>query len=221
MSFITLNEFASYTGVRNENTILQQSYIDSAQDIVENYLCYKLQLQNYVSKINGTGTDEIQLKAKPVKTVFKVLINNESQKLSNFETAEEFLSIKDGVFPQGNKNITVVYEAGYEKRTDLGNILDGGGADNNSTDIIDGSDAFNEGAEINGGDAFFKDNKNYIPNVILSSVLRIAALLQSESDQNIGVTSKSVGDSGARTFINTVNFEKYLLPISRYRLLII
>jgi hypothetical protein len=53
------------------------------------------------------------------------------------------------------------------------------------------------------------------------TVLRIAALLLSESDGNIGVQSKSFADSGTRTFINTVNFDKYLIQISIYKILTI
>jgi hypothetical protein len=64
-------------------------------------------------------------------------------------------------------------------------------------------------------------NRDYIPGIIRMTVLRIAALLQTESDGNIGVTSKSFADSGARTFVNTVNFDKYLVQISSYKLLVI
>jgi hypothetical protein len=58
-----------------------------------------------------------------------------------------------------------------------------------------------------------------IPSIIKMTALRIAALLQSESDSNIGITSKSFGESGARTFINTVNYDKYLVMISNYRII--
>ncbi|MCL2381328.1 MAG: hypothetical protein FWC64_07005 [Treponema sp.] len=47
--------------------------------------------------------------------------------------------------------------------------------------------------------------------------LRIATMLQTEGGSNIGVTSKSFGDSGSRTFVNYTNFDKYLLPIAAYR----
>lgn len=58
-----------------------------------------------------------------------------------------------------------------------------------------------------------------IPSLIKLTVLRIATLLQSESDSNIGITSKSFGDAGTRVFQNYTNFDKYLLPLSRYKLL--
>jgi len=56
-----------------------------------------------------------------------------------------------------------------------------------------------------------------IPEIIKLTIMRIAAILQTEGDSNIGITSKSFGDSGTRTFINTTNFDKYLIQISNYR----
>jgi hypothetical protein len=60
-----------------------------------------------------------------------------------------------------------------------------------------------------------------IPNIFKQTQLRIASLLYQEADQNIGVTSKSFGDSGSRTFINYTNFDKYLSPLSKYSLVVI
>jgi hypothetical protein len=64
-------------------------------------------------------------------------------------------------------------------------------------------------------------NGAYIPSIIKMTVLRIAALLQTESDSNIGVTSKSFADSGTRTFINTVDYSRYLIQLSNYKLIVI
>ena len=57
-----------------------------------------------------------------------------------------------------------------------------------------------------------------IPAIMKMTVLRIAALLQLESDSNIGVSSRSFADS-SRTFLNTVNYDKYLIQCSCYKLL--
>ena len=115
MSYVTINELQKYSNVFSDNSELQQSYIDSAESIIESYLGYS-----------------------PVDKIFSP--------------------------------ITCLFEPIIET-----------------------------------------------PEIIKLTVLRIAALLQSESDSNIGVTSKTFGDSGNRTFINTVNFEKYLQPISQYK----
>ena len=68
--------------------------------------------------------------------------------------------------------------------------------------------------------------RNYLDNNDNSAVsfealnittLRIAALLYSETDQNIGVTSKTFGDSGTRTFVNYTKFDKYLEPLAHWK----
>lgn len=58
-----------------------------------------------------------------------------------------------------------------------------------------------------------------IPDLIKLTCLRIAAILATEADQNIGITSKSFGESGSRTFYNFTNFNKYLLPLSKWKLI--
>jgi hypothetical protein len=58
-----------------------------------------------------------------------------------------------------------------------------------------------------------------IPNLLKITVLRLAALLETEAGMNIGVTSKSFADSGTRTFVNNTDYNRYLLPVSSYRLL--
>lgn len=56
-----------------------------------------------------------------------------------------------------------------------------------------------------------------VPDLIKLTVLRIASLLATESDQNISVVSKTF-DGSTRTFYNFTNFQKYLLPISKWKL---
>jgi hypothetical protein len=71
---------------------------------------------------------------------------------------------------------------------------------------------------VDGGTAVV-DLPYEVPQLIKMTVMRIAALLQTESDMNIGVTSKSFGEGGSRTFVNTVNYDKYLIQISSYRMI--
>jgi hypothetical protein len=58
-----------------------------------------------------------------------------------------------------------------------------------------------------------------IPELLRITVLRLAALLNTEAKGNIGVTSKSFGDSGSRTFLNNTDYNRYLFPVSSYCLL--
>lgn len=57
-----------------------------------------------------------------------------------------------------------------------------------------------------------------LPQIIKLTVLRIAALLQTESNNNIGISGKSFMD-GSRTFTNFTNFERYLIACSKYKLI--
>lgn len=57
-----------------------------------------------------------------------------------------------------------------------------------------------------------------LPQIIKLTVLRIAALLQVESNNNIGISGKSFMD-GSRTFINYTNFDRYLIACSKYKLI--
>lgn len=58
-----------------------------------------------------------------------------------------------------------------------------------------------------------------MPAEIKMTVLRIAALLQTESDGNIGVTSKSFDSGTSRTFIQTRNYDDYLIQCSNYKVI--
>ena len=57
-----------------------------------------------------------------------------------------------------------------------------------------------------------------LPAIIKLTVLRIAALLQTESNNNIGISGKSFMD-GSRTFMNYTNYDKYLIQTSKYKLI--
>jgi hypothetical protein len=186
MSYVTVEELQKYSGVYEEN-VLSQNYINSAENIVNNYLGYSPTLHNYVQYFNGNGTNELQLRAKPIQTIISVEVNGESIPLSDFYSVmnNEFIYYNK-IFPIGKRNIKVEYDAGWGITIDDDEV-----------------------------------NSEYLPKIIKMTVLRIATLLQSESAGNIGVTSKSFADSGTRTFINTVNFDKYLVQISSYKLLVI
>jgi hypothetical protein len=185
MSYVSVEEFAKYSNVFGEENI-QQHYIDSAENIVSNYLGYSPTLHDYIHRFDGTGTNELQLKARPIKELTGIEINGENVSTAEFSFGDtEFIQFTQ-IFPGGNQNVKVTYQAGWG--------------------ITPGDDV------ING---------EFVPPVIKMSVLRIAALLQSESDSNIGITSKSFADSGTRTFINFTNFDKYLIPISFYKLVVI
>jgi hypothetical protein len=186
MSYVSVEELQKYSNVYGEE-LLQQSYIDASENIVNNYLGYSPALHGYTHYFDGTGTNELQLKSRPITTTISVEINGESISLSEFYTImdSEFLYYNK-IFPCGKRNIKVEYDAGYGITVD--------------DDVT---------------------NSAYLPEIIKLTVLRIASILQAESDGNVGITSKSFADSGTRTFTNYTNFDKFLLPISSYKILVI
>jgi hypothetical protein len=212
MSYVTIDEFQKFTNIIEGVNSLQQSYIDAAENIVEDYLGYSPVLNYYIHTFNGSNTNILQLKAKPIRAIQKVSINGieyDGERFTNYD--DEFIYYNDGIFNLGIKNIIVTYIAGWadiQSNPDNDDNIDGGFADDNENIFYDGGNA----------SSFIGDNSD-MPKIIRLTVLRIAALLQSESDQNIGVTSKSFAESGTRTFVNTVNFEKYLNQISKFSLL--
>jgi hypothetical protein len=186
MSYVSAEALEKYSNVHSESA-LGQNYIDAAENIVNAYLGYSPTLHSYSRLLDGTGTNELQLNAKPVAAIISIDINGETVPPSELRyTGDSEFIYYDNGFPSGQKNIRAEYNAGW-----------GITPDND---------------EANG---------EYLPGIIRLTVLRIAALLQTESDNNIGVTSKSFAESGTRTFVNTVNFDKYLVQISSYKLLVI
>jgi hypothetical protein len=126
---------------------------------------------------------------------------------NELECNDEFI-LYDKLFPYGKRNIKIEYTAGWDNG-------DGNSSDTDFDDeFIDGGDASTEVFDdIDSGNSSDNQNTSNIPDIIKLTVLRIAALLQSESDSNIGVTSKSFADSGTRTFVNYTNFDKYLIQL--------
>jgi hypothetical protein len=229
--YLSLEKFQKYSNVYCDNPKLQESYIESAEDIVEDYLGYKLSIQKYETLLNGLSTNELQLKAKPINEILSVEINGKSIDVSEFYAINEFIYY-NGIFPEGWRNIKVVYTTGYKKiNVNEDNtchckpldLIDGGNAnkEDDTEDIdtdIEIEDNTDNETEIE-NDIEEKDDEYNIPKIIIATILRIATLLQTESDSNIGITSKYFGDSGTRTFTNYTNFDKYLSPISNYRII--
>ncbi|MCQ2052960.1 MAG: hypothetical protein MJZ03_03395 [archaeon] len=58
---------------------------------------------------------------------------------------------------------------------------------------------------------------NAIPDVFKFVCLEIATLMQEEESQNLGINSKSFGESGTRTFLNVVDYSKYLRRLDSFR----
>lgn len=171
MAIVSLSEFNKYTGVQGDS--LAQNYIDSAVDVVTNYLGYSPEQTSYTEEIDGNGADCISLQANNITSVTKVKVNGNEVPVIDFYTKNNWLYYRCGWFDCGKQNIHVEYTAGW--------------------------------------------TSSAMPKIIKQTVMQIAALLQVESGQNIGVSSKSFADSGTRTFLSTRKYDDYLLHISKYK----
>jgi hypothetical protein len=79
----------------------------------------------------------------------------------------------------------------------------------------DGSSIFTDG--INNLKLTCRAGYSTLPDIIKLTVLRIASLLATEGNGNIGITNKSFSD-GSRTFMNYTNFNKYLQALDNIRI---
>ncbi|MDR3170319.1 MAG: phage gp6-like head-tail connector protein [Treponema sp.] len=210
--YTSLAAFKQYINDHNDDDALNHTYLDAAETIVENYLGYSPVYRPYTSILSGKGSTTLHLKAKPIHAILEVIIDGRSVPAPEFTPAGD--SIYSHIpFPWGDRNVAVSYYAGYDPETAPSSP---GGDDDDG--IIDGGDAFSTYAD----DESESPGALIIPpmpRLITMTVLRIAALIHAEADGNIGVTGKNFGESGGRTFINTINFDKYLIPLSKYKLM--
>lgn len=123
------------------------------------------------------------------------------------EYTKHFALHSSNVIKVGVKNITVVSEI----------TVDGTPVDNYYIDddkIVLKQPVISDNIIVTFTAGFSTD----LPQIIKLTVLRIAALLQTESNNNIGISGKSFMD-GSRTFMNFTNYDKYLISCSKYKLI--
>jgi hypothetical protein len=229
---ISAGELENYTGKRIENPNGLQIYAESASDIISNYLGYNPEIAFHTEYINGYNSRKIQLKHKPVNLVYRITdyetdeILFEAKQLltqNDYITSDEFVSFKNIIFP--GHRLIAEYISGWGSIDFSDSTIGGGGAGTAGWGVTYdcGSAASEYGFNtVSGGGAMsIGFIEITIPPIFKQTALRIAALLLTEADQNIGVTGKSFGDSGSRTFINYTNFDKYLSPLSKYKLVVI
>jgi hypothetical protein len=226
----TVEDLMEYTGRKLDNPESLEIFIETAYSIICNYLGYDLEIRFTSEYVDGFGDNLIQLKHKPINIVYSV---------SDYETGEilyqaqhsssqddyiidnDFARFKNITFPK--RKLVVEYVYGYGLLDFAANVVYGGNPDTNDWEatIFGGNENdFEEGLYdviYGGGPNDIGVIENIIPSIFKQTLLRLAALLLSEADNNIGITSKSFADSGTRTFINYTNFDKYLQVLSRYR----
>ena len=110
---ISLEEFQKYTGIIDDNDTINQIYIDTAEELIKNYLGYNPNLTEYNEYYSGDGTQTLQLSAKPVETITAFTIDGVSYQAEYFYIQDESLFLLDKTFNEGTRNIHLEYTAGY------------------------------------------------------------------------------------------------------------
>jgi hypothetical protein len=216
---VSLEEFKKYNGVDDKDAEFLASMVRSAEEVTANYLGYRPEYQLRKETQDGHGADYLLTRARPIRAVSRITIGGALVPVQRISFEEDKIVLRTGIFPQGRRNVELNYTAGYEFFAG-GREVGGGRAGGGGQDTLSGGTAAGGGVGLlDGGNAqTFSDEPAYL---IKNVVLRIASLMLTETGQNIGVTSKSFGDSGTRTFINNTDYARYLLPIAQYKVLVI
>ena len=166
---VTKEELQGFTGVEFESgNNIAELFIGASQNIVENYLGYKIESKEYTKHFALHTSNIIKCGVKNITAVKEITIDGTL--VEDYYIDDDKIILKQPVI---SDNIIITFTAGF------------------------GED---------------------LPQIIKLTVLRIAALLQTESNNNIGISGKSFID-GSRTFTNFTNFSKYLDTCSKYKLI--
>ena len=166
---VTKEELEGFTGVQFESgNNIAELFIGASQNIVENYLGYEIESNEYVKHFALHSSNVIKCGVKNITAVKEITVDGAP--VENYYIDDDKIILNQPVI---SDNIIITFTAGF------------------------GED---------------------LPQIIKLTVLRIAALLQTESNNNIGISGKSFMD-GSRTFTNFTNFDRYLITCSKYKLI--
>lgn len=106
MSAITLDQFNAYISQFEEDTDgLKQIFIDTADQMIINYIGYDYASKDYTEYLKGLGEDSVKLSAYPVNQLVSVSINGVDEPLESFVVDRERLIYLGSVF---NKDDVII-----------------------------------------------------------------------------------------------------------------
>lgn len=116
----TVEDVKTYGGITigTADPVLEM-LLNAASDMVEKYLGYNPLTTSYDIWVNGNGSYLMQMPARPITAVSKVIVDNVNVPASSafpnygytFEAKAIFL--RGYTFSKGNRNINIGYVAGY------------------------------------------------------------------------------------------------------------
>jgi len=112
---VSITEFNDYTGNQEDNDTLKQSILESAEQVVINYLGYNPDDLTYTEYYSGFDQNYIILNANPVTQINEISIDGTSYDPEEFDVvSSKYLYFKDRSlkFKAGDSNIYIDYNAG-------------------------------------------------------------------------------------------------------------
>lgn len=117
---VSTTEFNTYSGnceTGNDVVALKESILKATQEIVTNYLGFNPESEQRDDFISGIGTNRLYLFAHPVTLVASVKIDGAALLSDEYTIDDNYLRMKQGVWPLGIENVEVVYTAGWSAQT--------------------------------------------------------------------------------------------------------
>lgn len=115
---ITVTEFQTYTNYYEENMeSMLQTYIDSAENIVENYLGYDPTENDYEEIITSIGSDKLYTRIPHISEFSYVIDKDTDEMLTDCISNENYIYDRNGeeVFKEGRK-YKVCYVGGWSSK---------------------------------------------------------------------------------------------------------
>lgn len=117
---ISLQQFNDYTNNYEENT-LKQIYIDSAEEVVFDYLGFSPLIQDYDLYVSGVGDFKQYLPARDIEGINLLEVDGKEIDVLNISFKEDYLFTNDRtkIFTVGDENIHIQFTAGFRKMPDI------------------------------------------------------------------------------------------------------
>ena len=128
MGLVTLATWKVYARKADGDATLEalyQTFVDSAEQIVKDYLGYNPASQTYTSEsYYGSGTSSLTLKAKPITAIASITVNGVARTVADYTIDGERITNKNGEIFGRADLIVITYTAGYATNdTRLGLII--------------------------------------------------------------------------------------------------
>jgi hypothetical protein len=116
MALVVLATWKKYAKKSDDDVTgeaLYQTFLDSAEQIVKDYLGYDPASQTYTAQeLDGNGSSSIVLKAKPITALSAITINGVSRGTTDFDIEGERITDSTGALMWIDCPVVVTYTAG-------------------------------------------------------------------------------------------------------------